>query len=335
MSDAAAGTPTRSAGLTPALLILCLLFVFVLGWGLFVPFTSDDAYITLRYARHAADGQGLVFNAGERVEGYSNPLWLGLLVAAGKMGLDLVGAAKALGLLAGLLALLFSVGIITRLTDRDDWLPYLGLLPLVTSAPLAVYAASGLETVLYACLLTALVYCWLSPEPRAWWAVVLCALGAAFTRPEGMAVLLAVLVWRGARSLEMPLRRRRHYWFSVPVALGAMALFLLARHAVFGAWLPNTFYAKPPGVFGTMSLLSPLGYLRDYLLDGGGWLWLALVVAAVWTAGFPARDGHRDGTRGLESPRSIGAAVAALLLVGVQVALVLHARGDWMALHRF
>ncbi len=350
MSDAAAGTPTRSAGLAPALLILCLLFVFVLMWGLFVPFTSDDAYITLRYARHAADGQGLVFNPGERVEGYSNPLWLGLLVAAGKMGLDLVGAAKALGLLAGLLALLFAAGIITRLTDRDDWLPYLGLLPLVTSAPLAVYAASGLETVLYACLLTAIVFCWLSPEPRAWWAVVLCALGAAFTRPEGMAVLLAVLVWRVAARFIAPedvhgrdksrhyadrRDKSRHYWLSVPFALGVMALFLLARHAVFGAWLPNTFYAKPPGAFGSMSLLSPLGYLRDYLVDGGGWLWLALVVAAVWTAGFPARDGHRDGTRGLESPRSIGGAVAALLLVGVQVALVLHARGDWMALHRF
>jgi len=68
MSDAAAGTPTRSAGLAPALLILCLLFVFVLMWGLFVPFTSDDAYITLRYARHAADGQGLDADGPEGVD---------------------------------------------------------------------------------------------------------------------------------------------------------------------------------------------------------------------------------------------------------------------------
>ena len=335
MSDAAAGTSPRRAGLMPALLVLCLLFVFVLVWGLFVPFTSDDAYITLRYARYAADGQGLVFNPGERVEGYSNPLWLGLLVAAARGGLDPVGAAKGLGLLAGLLALLFSVGILTRLTDRHGWLPYLGLLPLVTSAPLAVYAASGLETVLYACLLTAIVFCWLAPEPRAWWAVVLCALAAAFTRPEGMAVLAAVLIWRGleltaARPAAPDSARNgwRHYWLSVPVALGAMALFLLARHAYFGDGLPNTFYAKPPGAFGTMSLLSPLGYLRDYLLDGGMWLWLALLTWAVWTAGFPAR-------KSLTLDRLQSAAIAALLLVAVQAALVLHARGDWMALHRF
>jgi hypothetical protein len=36
------------------------------------PFTVDDAYITLRYAKHLAGGQGLVWNLGERpVEGYS------------------------------------------------------------------------------------------------------------------------------------------------------------------------------------------------------------------------------------------------------------------------
>jgi arabinofuranosyltransferase len=318
MSDASAA-PRRASAL-PALLVLCLLAAFVLVGVLFVPFTSDDAYITMRYARHAVAGQGLIYNPGERVEGYSNPLWLGLLVLAGQAGVDFVVAAKLLGLAAGVLALLCAAGVLARLTDRRDWLPYLGLLPLVTSAPLAVYAVSGLETVLYASLL---------PGPRAWWAVVLCALGAALTRPEGMAVLALVLLCPGLlaaarRGAPFPdagfttRRDWRQYAISVPVALGVMALFLLTRHAVFGAWLPNTFYAKPPGAFGTMSLLSPLQYVRDYLLDGGLWLWLAL---AAWTACSPAR--------------AIRAVAVACLLVAVQLALVVHARGDWMALHRF
>jgi len=309
--------PSGHSRLLPVLLVLCLLFVFVCACRYFAPFTSDDAYITMRYAHNAAAGAGLVFNPGERVEGYSNPLWLGLLVVAAKLGLDLVATSKLLGLLAGVLALLFALGIILRLTAHDDWLPYLGLLPLVTYAPLAVYASSGLETVLYACFLTAIVYCWLTPEPRAWWAAVLCALGAAFTRPEGLAILVVVLAWRAVRLAEAPTSLRRHFWLSVPLALGAMALFLAARHAYFGAWLPNTFYAKPPGAFGTMSFLSPLGYVRDYLLDGGVWLWLALVTWALLVA------------------RWRSAAVTALLLVAVQGALVVHARGDWMALHRF
>src|SRR3989442_15928728 len=36
---------------------------------------TDDAYISFRYARNLVRGLGLVYNAGERVEGYSNFLW--------------------------------------------------------------------------------------------------------------------------------------------------------------------------------------------------------------------------------------------------------------------
>src|SRR5437764_1315440 len=36
---------------------------------------TDDAYISFRYAGNLLHGRGLVFNAGERVEGYSNFLW--------------------------------------------------------------------------------------------------------------------------------------------------------------------------------------------------------------------------------------------------------------------
>ena len=36
---------------------------------------SDDAFISFRYALHLLRGQGLVFNAGEFVEGFTNFLW--------------------------------------------------------------------------------------------------------------------------------------------------------------------------------------------------------------------------------------------------------------------
>src|SRR5882762_66691 len=48
----------------------------------------DDAFISFRYADNLVHGLGLVFNAGERVEGYSNFLWtlgiaLGMRLGAG------------------------------------------------------------------------------------------------------------------------------------------------------------------------------------------------------------------------------------------------------------
>src|SRR4051812_8768436 len=42
-------------------------------------FTIDDAYISFRYARNFAHGDGLVYNLGERVEGYTNFLWTVIL----------------------------------------------------------------------------------------------------------------------------------------------------------------------------------------------------------------------------------------------------------------
>src|SRR5260221_640790 len=50
-------------------LILGITGAFRLAW------LCDDAYISFRYADNLVHGLGLVFNAGERVEGYSNFLW--------------------------------------------------------------------------------------------------------------------------------------------------------------------------------------------------------------------------------------------------------------------
>src|SRR5262245_5019364 len=37
---------------------------------------SDDAMTSMQYAKNLAHGKGLVFNVGERVEGYTNFLWV-------------------------------------------------------------------------------------------------------------------------------------------------------------------------------------------------------------------------------------------------------------------
>jgi arabinofuranosyltransferase len=70
------------------------------------PFTVDDSFISYRYARNLANGLGLVYNAGERIEGYTNFLFTVLLAGGIKLGIDpellskLVGGASAFGSLA-------------------------------------------------------------------------------------------------------------------------------------------------------------------------------------------------------------------------------------------
>jgi hypothetical protein len=56
---------------------------------------TDDTYISMRYARHLANGHGLVWNIGEApVEGFTNFLWvawIALRVAAGLNTLEITG----------------------------------------------------------------------------------------------------------------------------------------------------------------------------------------------------------------------------------------------------
>ena len=61
------------------------------------PYTMDDAFISLRYARHLATGEGLAFNAGEPLEGYTNFLWTVMLAIPHLGGWDAELFAKAVG----------------------------------------------------------------------------------------------------------------------------------------------------------------------------------------------------------------------------------------------
>ena len=60
------------------LILLAIAIIFVIHC-LSLDFTQDDAYISYRYAENFIQGNGLVFNPGERVEGYTNFLWIILL----------------------------------------------------------------------------------------------------------------------------------------------------------------------------------------------------------------------------------------------------------------
>ena len=62
-------------------LIACLSILAIQIWRYW--FICDDAFISFRYARNLATGHGLVFNPGfERVEGYTNFLWVLMLAGA-------------------------------------------------------------------------------------------------------------------------------------------------------------------------------------------------------------------------------------------------------------
>ena len=62
-----------------ALALITVVAVFKVAW------VSEDSFITFRYVSNALHGFGPVFNIGERVQGYTHPLWFVLLLLGSRI----------------------------------------------------------------------------------------------------------------------------------------------------------------------------------------------------------------------------------------------------------
>jgi hypothetical protein len=298
--------------------------LFALVGVQFLNYAPDDVYITLRYAKNIADGHGAVYNAGERVEGYSNPVFLAVLAAlppALRTPARMVTAAKLIGLAGGLLALL----LIALLARRDpeageDW----GLAPLLfgLAGYPAFWAASGLETGLHVLFVVLAIGGYvraLETGRKAWRLLTGLLFGAlALSRPEGPIFLVAAFVARGALLIR---DRKKPDWADAGCALlglAPLAGYFIWRHAFYGLWWPNTFYAKAGGGLSTWT-----DGARYLLMALGPALWgNALLLPLAFAGLAPWRKA---------SPRTI----VLLTAIGAQAGFVLLAGGDWMPGWRF
>lgn len=295
------------------IVILGIVVLAFLGTGLaFFHYIPDDTYITLRYARDAVEGKGLVFNAGERVEGYTNFLWLLILIAAGKIGLPLVATSRAL-------SLLFSIGTLVLLpfaarrrgeeATSDGRPGALGLmLPsvlLAASPPFLTWSLSGSEIPLFAFLLLWGFIMARAGERPCFTFIVFALLG--LVRPEG--ALFYALAWIALMI------RNPHKLRTIAQGVGVAALFyapyLSWKWHYFHALLPNTFYAK----------MGPLGLMFD---NGTRYVFgFILSYGYLFILGYYLLRRRGDRAAGL----------TALFVVPYWVAL-LFLGGDWMPNYR-
>lgn len=121
------------------------------------PFTIDDMFISLRYAKNWASGVGLVWNVGSLpVEGYSNFIF----VVLGTLTLLVKGDPVVVLKMAGIVGLLFSC-LFLFLIARFWFSARLSLIPvfyLLLYKGEPIWAVSGLETTVYQALLCASVF---------------------------------------------------------------------------------------------------------------------------------------------------------------------------------
>ena len=68
--------------------LLAILIFSVICYKL--SFIQDDAYISYLYVANFLNGDGLVYNIGERIEGFTNFGWVIYLILWGALGLNFI-----------------------------------------------------------------------------------------------------------------------------------------------------------------------------------------------------------------------------------------------------
>ena len=233
--------------------VVFLPWLVLLGWMAEVSwFLTDDAFISFRYVRNLLEGHGLVFNRGERVEGYSNFLWILELAALwGAFGLrpEHVAPWLSVAFTAGTIAaVLWWVTRLPSLPHRKlvGWMA-LGL--VCSSATFAVWTSGGgLETRQFTFfIVVAVVGLSLYRESRhALLVVSLSLAAAALTRPEGPLFAVCCFAWYAVQRRVDTGRWgdwRAAACLVVPFVV-LVAGHYLFRYSYYGEWLPNTYYAK-------------------------------------------------------------------------------------------
>jgi arabinofuranosyltransferase len=290
---------------------------------------QEDAFIDFRIIGNLLAGHGPVYNLGERVEVYSNPLWIALLAGLHEvlpfvsvewlaLDLGLVGTATGF-VLAGR-----AVQRLGRARHERLVLP-VGLLIASVVAGVWEFSTSGLEM--------GLVFAWLG---GSYWllvrteAVRRSAVTTAFViglgpliRPELATIALVNLVALGlivaAPGWSGPAGRWRRYGMPLVAALALPVLYELWRAAYFALVVSNTTLAKDRG----SGWAQGFTYLWDFVAPYTLWLPFVLVlpfavpkVRAWW------RAGDRTGVVLLVAPVVAGV---------VDALLVVHLGGDYMA----
>jgi tetratricopeptide (TPR) repeat protein len=301
--------------------VVVIVGLFV-GHAALFHFTQDDAYISLRFAQNLVDGHGLVFNPGERVEGYSNFTWTLLLALFLRLGAPPVETCTWLGVLFGASAIGVAARFARALEGRWGVATVATALLIAGCSAFALWSTGGLETALFTFLVTLGLERGLAPgvSRRGRRAAPIVLFLAALTRPDGP---LIFALWYVVRVHDTLRRRgpaadggRRELVLDALLYLLPMIPYALWKLAYYGDILPNTYYAKA-GV--SLAYVSRgARYALEYFHAYGAWGAVPLLALASLV---------RERHRGVE---------ARLLFLWVGFAAYIVAiGGDVLYVHRF
>ena len=209
----------------------------------------DDAMISMRYARNLAQGFGPVWNPGERVEGFSNPLWVAYMALLHLLPLSITHVSLAVQI-SGAVFMLVTLLLVYRLTallaPDNHFTPLLAVALTAFYLPLNNWSLQGMEVsalLLLACLALYLTLKNLqtgrfSPAP-----LLILGLGTWFRVDMAVMLLMLALFMAWADGEH---RRQWLLWGALSLVF-FMGMQTGLRWWYYGQLLPNTYYLKMEG----------------------------------------------------------------------------------------
>ena len=243
----------RALGRTSWILIGCYLLLVVLN-----AWMSDDIYISFRSIYNFTHGYGLRWNITERVQVFTHPLWVLLLVPFYWLShhafLTVMGMSVALSA---------ATAYLLAKQAASPKRAHAVLLLLISSKAFIDYSTSGLENPLAHFLMIFLFIQtdrWHRQEGVSSWVLGLLGGLLAMVRLDFAVLLLPVFVWVIAQ---------RPRWANFKgLLLGSIPFVLweLFSLVYYGTFVPNTFYAKAQtGLPATSMLIQGAYYFLDSL----------------------------------------------------------------------
>lgn len=237
---------------------------------------SDDAFISYRYAENFFNGHGLVFNPGERVEGYSNLLYTLLMVPAFFFGKAFVYSYSfSVNILLGLAAL----AVFCFFVDHKYGLRQAVIGGLLFSANpiLWLHINTGLESIL---VLLWQLLCWTSMErylenkdhKKQLYLFLVSITLLLVTRVDGF-------IFAGILLFYLVIFRREYRVAAIALITTSVVegSYIGLRYLYYGDILNNAYYAK---VSGTVLTRLAAGYNDFVTIVWHSGVWPYVIVFA-------------------------------------------------------
>lgn len=222
----------------------------------------DDAMISMRYAWNFVNGHGLVWNVGERVEGYSNLLMVIVMMPANLL-FSKGGAVFVMhlfGLFMMLLIAYLTVKIASRLflsdsSSHQSLQKVLFFAVALSYYPLTYWSLMGMETSLLTVMMLLTFWAMLNDRP---YQMALFAGLTYLTRQDGLLLVLPIMIYW---MMSQPRQSKR----VVGLSFGLFVLFAIGQQVFrvlyYGEWLPNTYIMKVSGIPLAHRLIDGMEYV--------------------------------------------------------------------------